>query len=133
MKIDVLYDEPTINFPVLGVDENFFNLEFLIDTGYTGSIIISVNKNWDIFKVLDAPNLKLLPKSNWIALANNMKVKTYISNITLYIKGDSYTLPLTIIESMEEDTTTPLLGMKFLQFMKSHLSLDFKNNTFSLT
>ena len=132
MNICISHDEPTVIFSVLDVEENFFDLEFLIDTGYTGSIIISVNKGWDILKILDSPNLVLLPENNWISLANELKVKTYTSTITLYINGDSYTLPLTIIESKSENTSTPLLGMKFLEFMNSHLSLDFENNKFFL-
>jgi len=76
--------------------------------------------------------LIFLPENNWISLANELKVKTYTSTITLYINGDSYTLPLTIIESKSENTSTPLLGMKFLEFMNSHLSLDFENNKFFL-
>ena len=132
MNICISHDEPTVIFPVLDLEENFFDLEFLIDTGYTGSIIISVNKGWDILKILDSPNLVLLPENNWISLANELKVKTYTSTITLYINGDSYTLPLTIIESKSENTSTPLLGMKFLEFMNSHLSLDFENNKFFL-
>jgi len=40
MNICISHDKPTVIFPVLDVEENFFDLEFLIDTGYTGSIII---------------------------------------------------------------------------------------------
>jgi predicted aspartyl protease len=132
MNICVADSEPTIVFSALDTGGNFFELEFLIDTGYTGSILLSVNKNWDVFKFLDTTPLVLLPKENWISLANDLKVKTYSSKITLSIHEISYTLPLTIIESKAEEFTAPLLGMKFLDFMSSHLSLDFKNNKFFL-
>ena len=135
MNIEVFENQATISIQTLDVSDNYIEIDYLIDTGFTGKVIFTVNKKWDLFKIFKISNLVLLENKNWIALANGKQVKTFSAEIFMVFHDYIFTLSILIIESEseEEKFEPPLIGMKFLQFMKSHLSLDFKNNTFSLT
>jgi hypothetical protein len=71
-----------------------------------------------------------LPQEKWAILANGKSVKTFSGEISLLIKNKNIPIPVRIC--IGEKIDTPLLGMKFLEILKSDFSLNFDTNTHSL-
>jgi predicted aspartyl protease len=130
MNISFENDQASLLIPTLNNDLEFSPLEFIIDTGFTGTIFFSVNDSWDIFKIFRCANINLLPQKDWVVFANGETAKTYSAEISLLINGENITFITRICKGKNIDT--PLLGMRFLKFFQSRFVLDFQKKNYSL-
>ena len=130
--MEVVYNDRQISLciPMLDNALEFSPVEFVVDTGFTGTLFFTVNPDWDIFKVFNATNIELLEKKRWVVLADGKKVKTYSAEVVLFINNQNidFSIRICIGEKME----TPLIGMKFLSFLNSRFLLDFETNEYIL-
>jgi len=114
----------SVDIPMLENRGTFAPVEFIIDTGFTGTVFVSVNKNWDFFRFFECTNLELLNENKWVILADGERKKTYSAEITLRIKNEAF--PVYINICVGTNIETPLLGVRFLEMLKAKFSIDFE-------
>lgn len=108
---------------ILTGSQEFYPLECIVDTGFTGTIAFPVSEDLDYFRLFEFSEIKLLPEDEWLVLADGHKARTFAAHIVVKIRGEFDKIAVRLIET--ECFQPPLLGIDFLEFFEGKLVLDF--------
>ncbi len=127
-KIIINNNKPEINLLIKTVDNNYESQTFLIDTGFTGSIIF-ILRTKKILQKFNFYNIKEL-KERYVVLPNGKNVKTFSASIYVEVNKKAEYVEVLLIDG--ENDQNPIIGIDFLRQHKKRLNLDFGNEVFEL-
>ena len=123
--------EPTVSFRS-GDDE----VACLLDTGFTGLLLgyiyprASMNAHLRRLELIEP--LRLLPRNDWVAVANGAKVKTWECNARISFDKSCDTVDVMFIEAHERQTSDFILGIEFMRRFACRLSMWFDTDRHEL-
>ena len=96
MKTLVENDQVSIDLLVEDSSHTFSPLEFIVDTGFTGTLFFTVNSSWDIFKIFECTDVQLMKKHDWVIFANGKSEKTFSGTMTIRMNNKNIPNPVLI-------------------------------------
>lgn len=131
MQIDILDRQPFVSLEIADCTDEFYPLEFIVDTGFTGPCAFPLGKDWNLLKIFSFSDIELLAEDYWLCLADGHFAKTFSANIFMRLNGEVVQFPVRLFESVDGEKT-PLLGMEFLEQFDCDLRLNFFRKKFGM-
>ncbi len=131
MKIKINNYRPLVNLFLHTPSGKYKSQKFLVNTGFTGSIIFSIG-NKEILSNLHLHDLSELDKSKnqGVEVADGRIIKTFLAKIIIKVDDKIEKTDVLIMDSDNDDY--PIIGIDFLMQNKKKLNLDFVNEVFEI-
>ena len=131
MKIEIFENMPIVRFSLFDKNNNEMQCDFLIDTWFTESVVLIVDKkNSSLLKIIDVYWLKKVDKSERLKIWDWSYAETFEWKIYANLLWKEERVDVLIV-NWERDEM-PLIWIEFLKQNKKKLNLDFKNDIFEL-
>jgi len=131
MKVEIFENKPIVEFEIFDNHEKWFMIDFLIDTWFTESIALIVDKNDStLLKTIEIFDFKNL-ENEWIILWNWEFAKTSLWKINANFFWKIEKVNVLIIFWEKDDM--PVVWIEFLKQNRKKLNLDFEKNIFELS